>query len=344
MDPTGLLMLSAARAVRMTALAQLDAAVAAYGRFDNPEDLEALHDFRVALRRLRSCTQAYQDALSDTVPKKSRKQLRRLARATNEARDAEVRIEWLRSQEHHLPARQRIGWLWLLERLEARKAKAYDEIRTRAIKDFLRLEPKLRKQLQRYTVAYDLDGQAHETPFAEVTGKQIKQHGKELERGLWRAAHREGGNASSADVQTLHNTRIQVKRLRYLLEPIQEEIKDGKQIIKQLKELQDLLGDLHDAHLHAQEIALAVEAAAAARARRLLDIALGSEIDPAHLRAEQRRNEHAGLVTLARLAKARAEALLTEIAAHYLDDGAQTLVRHVTRLGQSLLEKARNDK
>lgn len=333
MDPTGLLTLCAARAVRMIALAQLDAAVAAYGRLDNPDDPEALHDFRVALRRLRSCMQTYQDVLSDTVSKKSQKQLRRFARATNEARDTEVRIEWLRSQENHLPARQRIGWLWLLERLEARKTKAYDEIRARAIKDFLRLEPKLRKQLRRYTVAYDLDGQAHETPFAEIIGKHIKQHGKEMERALWRAA-------SSADVQTLHNTRIQVKRLRYLLEPIQEEIKDGKQ----LKELQDLLGDLHDAHLHVQEIALAVETAAAGRARRLLEIELATETDPAHLRAEQRRNEHAGLVTLARLAKARTETLFTAITARYLDDGAQALVRRVTRLGQGLLEKARSDK
>lgn len=337
MDPAGLLTLCAARAVRMIALAQLDAAVAAYGRFDNPDDPEALHDFRVALRRLHSCMQTYQDVLSDTVSKKSQKQLRRFARATNEARDTEVRIEWLRPQENHLPARQRIGWLWLLERLEARKAKAYDEIRARVIKDFLRLEPKLRKQLRRYTVAYDLDGQAHETPFAEIIGKHIKQHGKEMERALWRAA-------SSADVQTLHNTRIQVKRLRYLLESMQEEIKDGKQIIKQLKELQDLLGDLHDAHLHAQEIALAVETAAAGRARRLLEIELGNETDPAHLRAEQRRNEHAGLATLALLAKARTETLFTEITAHYLDDGAQALVRRIARLGQGLLEKARNDK
>jgi len=336
-ESAGLLTLCAARAVRMIALAQLDAAVAAYGRFDNPDDLEVLHDFRVALRRLRSCMQAYQDALSDTVSKKSRKQLRRLARATNEARDVEVLIEWLRSQEHHLPARQRIGWLWLLERLEARKAKAYDEIRARVSKDFLRFEPKLRKQLQHYTVVYDLDGQAYETPFTEIIGKHIKQHGKEMERALWRAA-------SSADVQTLHNTRIQVKRLRYLLEPIQEEIKDGKQIIKQLKELQDLLGDLHDAHLHAQEIALAVETAAAGRARRLLEIELEAEIDPAHLRAVQRRNEHAGLVALTQLAKTRAEDLFAEITTHYLDDGAQTLVRRVTRLGQGLLEKARNDK
>lgn len=337
MDPSELLTLCAARAVRIIALTELDAAVAAYERFDNPDDLEALHDFRVALRRLRSCMETYQDALSDTVPKKSRKQLRRLARSTNEGRDAEVRIEWLRSQENHLPARQRIGWLWLLERLEARKARAYDEIRARVSKDFLRLEPKLRKQLQRYTVAYDLNGQAREIPFTEIIGKHIKQHGKEMERALWRAA-------TSADVQTLHNTRIQVKRLRYLLEPMQEEIKDGKQIIKQLKELQDLLGDLHDVHLHAQEIAHAVEAAAAARARRLLEIELEAEADPAHLRAEQRRNEHAGLVTLARLAKAHTEALFKEITIHYLDDGAQVLVRRVTRLGQSLLEKARGVK
>lgn len=44
----------AAEAARLLALRMLDAAAAARLRMDNPADPEALHDFRVAIRRLRS--------------------------------------------------------------------------------------------------------------------------------------------------------------------------------------------------------------------------------------------------------------------------------------------------
>ncbi len=335
MNPAEMLIFPVARAARIMALSQLDAAVAAYQRVDKPDDLEALHDFRVALRRLRSCMQAYQSSLSDTVSGKSQKQLRRLARTTNEARDTEVWIEWLRSQEQNLQPRQRIGWLGLLERLEARKSKAYEEIRARVDADFRRLEQRLRKQLQTYSIVYDLNGQARDISFAEASGIQIKQLCKEMGKGRWRID-------SSSDDEAIHANRIRVKRLRYLLEPLQEQIEDGKAIIKQLKDLQDLLGHLHDIHLCSQEIVVAVETAAAARACRLMAIALQDEPDLTRLHAEQRRNEHAGLVLLARLAKTHAEALFADLAARYLDDGAQVLVRRIALAGQALIEKARN--
>ena len=49
---------------------------------------EALHEFRVALRSLRSWLRAHDDALQ--VPKKVRRRLRSAAWATNASRDAEV--------------------------------------------------------------------------------------------------------------------------------------------------------------------------------------------------------------------------------------------------------------
>lgn len=330
-----MLMFPVARAVRIMALSQLDAAVVAYQRVDKPDDLEALHDFRVALRRLRSCMQAYQSSLSDTISRKSQKQLRRLARTTNEARDTEVWIDWLRSQEQNLPSRQRIGWLELLKRLEARKSKAYEEFRARVNVDFMHLEQRLRKELQIYTIVYDLNGQSRDISFAEASGIQIKQLCREMGKGRWRID-------SSSDDEAIHANRIRVKRLRYLLEPLQEQIEDGKAIIKQLKDLQDLLGHLHDIQLCSQEIVVAVETAAAARACRLLDIALQDKPDLTRLRAEQRRNEHAGLVLLARLAKAHSEVLFADLAARYLNDGAQVLLRRIAFLGQGLIEKARN--
>ena len=52
---------------------------AARGRLERPGDVEALHDFRVALRRLRSWERACRPHLGKTVPKRLRVLLRQLA-------------------------------------------------------------------------------------------------------------------------------------------------------------------------------------------------------------------------------------------------------------------------
>ncbi|HYU36006.1 MAG TPA: CHAD domain-containing protein, partial [Thermoanaerobaculia bacterium] len=48
----------------LLALTLLDQAAAAFPRLEDPADSEALHDFRVALRRLRSCLRAYRSCLN----------------------------------------------------------------------------------------------------------------------------------------------------------------------------------------------------------------------------------------------------------------------------------------
>src|SRR6267142_2251429 len=102
----GLLTAPAPGAARRIALTLLDAASAARERLTDANDAEALHDFRVAMRRLRSTLRAYQAQLDAVVPAKLRRRLRDLARATGEARDVEVQISWLERQRNELaPAR-----------------------------------------------------------------------------------------------------------------------------------------------------------------------------------------------------------------------------------------------
>src|SRR5260370_4217590 len=92
---------------RRLALAYLDQAAAALPRLADPEDGEALHDLRVALRRLRSCLDSYAEQLGDSVPKKLSRRLRRLARATGPGRDAQVQIAWLREERTEVARRNR---------------------------------------------------------------------------------------------------------------------------------------------------------------------------------------------------------------------------------------------
>ena len=62
---------------------------------DEPPGEDALHDFRVALRRLRTWLRAFGSELDDTVGRGTLRRLRRLSRRTGRARDLEVQLRWL---------------------------------------------------------------------------------------------------------------------------------------------------------------------------------------------------------------------------------------------------------
>ena len=71
MEPTtSLLDRPAAEAARLLALRLLDDAASARLRLSHPEDPEALHAFRVAIRRLRSSLRAWADVLQEGVSPK----------------------------------------------------------------------------------------------------------------------------------------------------------------------------------------------------------------------------------------------------------------------------------
>src|SRR5207253_1666114 len=97
--------------------ALLDDARVACGRLAALDDVEALHDFRVALRRVRSALRSFRSELGDAVPKKLQRRLRDVTRATGAARDAEVQLGWVRSHRAELGRRLAPGLPWLLARL-----------------------------------------------------------------------------------------------------------------------------------------------------------------------------------------------------------------------------------
>src|SRR4026207_1998015 len=96
--PPDLLSRSAEEGARLVALAYLDEIARAERRLADAQDPEALHDFRVGLRRLRTSLRAYRSSLKGSVSKKMRRRLRDLTLATNAGRDSEVQLEWLRER------------------------------------------------------------------------------------------------------------------------------------------------------------------------------------------------------------------------------------------------------
>src|SRR6266571_2831342 len=68
--PGGLLARPAPAAAALVGLTLLDEARAACGRLEAPDDAEALHDFRVAARRLRTLLRSFRRELGGAVAKK----------------------------------------------------------------------------------------------------------------------------------------------------------------------------------------------------------------------------------------------------------------------------------
>ena len=106
--PQYLLDLPAEEAARLIALALLDRTADAARRLADPTDPMALHDFRVAIRRLRSCLQAYRPEIDGSLSRRLRRRLTRLAQITRRSRDLEVHLAWERAQEPSLTAGQRL--------------------------------------------------------------------------------------------------------------------------------------------------------------------------------------------------------------------------------------------
>jgi len=322
---------------RILVLNLLDDVVAAAERLDQPHDMEALHDFRVALRRLRSSIRAYRPYLKGGISKKMRKELRSLSSSTNTARDVEVQLAWLAAQSDKLNERERRGLTWLVKRLEEKHDELNAERFERVTAHLARIQKVLAKSLSSWRV--HLNEATQGNSFREVTGSLVEKQLDSLSTQLRTIA-------SADDDAQAHAARISAKRLRYLLEPICGSIPQARSPVQQLKELQDVLGDLHDSNLLVSTIGAAMEVSALESARRLHRQALEPSPDPISESAGPSgppgqagptgEDEHAGLLALARLLRRRREVLFSEIDSRWHGSRLDRFVAETRELGARL--------
>ena len=254
--PPSLPILLVDEGARRLALAHLGDAAAARTRVTDSSDGEALHDYRVALRRLRSCLQAYQGALRSPVSRRSLRRLRRLARGTNRSRDLEVHLAWLGQQGGNAGEKERPGISWALARLTAAKREAWGEMERLDERLFPKLHVRLVSELTEFRATMSQDG-IRRRSTAAVTGSLIGEASERLRQRLLEIH----GYSSERGI---HRARIAAKHLRYLLEPFAAAVPHGDAVVDQLKALQSGLGDVHDAHVFLEELRRMVPEADAA--------------------------------------------------------------------------------
>ena len=280
--PASLPGLPAEMAVRWIAVGLLDEAAAAHERLHDPAHPAALHDFRVALRRLRSTLRAYRGLLEDVVRGKDRRRLRALARATGDARDAEVQVEWLTTRLAKARGAERDAVKEALEAARARSEEAAEQLRE-AVRGF----PDERERLARRLRGYRTELRAGEAPggrlFRFELASRLRAEADDLAAKLLAVTDEEHQDEA-------HQARISLKRLRYLLEPVRDTVPGAREVLHELKALQDRLGEMHDAHVMMGQAALALADAEAGHP----DAVRGARA--LHQRLAEERTEHfAGL-------------------------------------------------
>jgi CHAD domain-containing protein/predicted phosphodiesterase len=227
------------------ALAQAAAARRLVGPVRAGRDAEALHDLRVATRRLRAALGLLE---SDGVPEARpwRRELRRVTRALGEARDLDVRIDFLRRFAARLRGSSGAGLRPLLAGLRRRRASAQRDV-----------DVALRRLLVRGTLEEILrragtwaEGAAGDGA-AVATDRRPPATPGPAGRALLDRLHAVralGPFVFRAEAAARHHRlRIAAKRLRYAMEalrplfgaPLEERLAE-------VKALQGILGALHD--------------------------------------------------------------------------------------------------
>jgi CHAD domain-containing protein len=183
---------------------------------------EEVHDFRVAIRRLRSWMRAAGDLLNDDLPRRERATLRRLARRAGAARDAQVEWQWLTtpSEPFSAPAARAAQWL------AGQRLAVYAVERERLQQRVGDRWPALAAALAGALASVRDAGGPPESLGAHLSSV-LAHHLASAHAALERIEHR-------TQVALIHRARIKVKRLRYLVEAVDAQTPAGERALRVL--------------------------------------------------------------------------------------------------------------
>lgn len=311
---------------RRVAIGFVDEASEAAEKLLAGTDPEALHDLRVALRRLRSILRFFDDALAESLKKRVAKRLRTIARATGEARDAEVQLAWIEGQLGRHDWTERAGARWWAAALSERKESAYEDLKDVLVPELLRLLPKLKSDLGHFREERSLVGDRLQARFGERIARHLRAETARLSAAL-------ASVRTIEDEAIAHEARIHGKRIRYLVEPLKNELEEAREGARALRVLQERLGTLNDLAVRTTALTEAMEAQALDRARRLAQAATTKEgaLD------EPLAGEEPGLASLLREAHADKARLLGEVITEYVQgDGLSSILATLEALASTL--------
>lgn len=207
------------------------------------QDIEALHDMRVASRRLRAALRVFKRCFPPDGPKSVVSQVGSVTRALGQVRDQDVLLDFLADYSDGCAPEMRVDWVIDRERQirEGARIQMLDSLVALKQSDLPAEVSHLLAQLE------SGDGRGR-SAFAGHALRVTK-------RPLSKLARLAPAIRDPEKVEELHLARIAAKRLRYTLEtflpcfgePLRERI-------SQVKRLQELLGEVHDSDVWLEKL------------------------------------------------------------------------------------------
>lgn len=212
----------------------------------DPKDVEALHQFRIRMRKLRALLQEFERFFAPKWLKKHKKLLAKLMAHTNAKRDNDVALSDIDI---------------FAKKLSSKNTKSLDKLKHSLQKKEAKLEKKLISFMEGEALSAELIALCRDAEKQEIYQESARQplilvaisiinqsvqdilkEGEPLKKGFNKKAY--------------HKLRIEFKKLRYLLELLSPIIPPDtlNNALDHLKKIQTLLGEINDLQVQKKEL------------------------------------------------------------------------------------------
>lgn len=211
------------------------------------DDIEAVHDMRVATRRMRATLRIFERGFSPQTLKFLHENLREATRMLGAVRDLEVFITKFLAYQQTLPLDEQAGLAPLVEHCYLQ----HEHARTKML---AYLDSKAYEKFKAKTANFiKKELQTNEAVSVKPTPHQIRHVAPVLIYSRYEAIRAYEPFLTDAPVELLHQLRIDFKHFRYTLENFQEILgTESAFVLSEVKEMQDHLGNLNDAKVASQ--------------------------------------------------------------------------------------------
>jgi len=206
------------------------------------EDIESVHQMRVATRRMRSLLKLIGDDTykSKTVKKYSRG-LRDIARALGEIRDLDVLIVDLEDFHQTLPENEKAILDSIIAKIDKRRSKYRQKLNDHFD------SKSYRKFVSKFATFTLKSGKGAVSVDSKEIPHQVRHVLPVLLHERLSAVRAYDTVIDGADDETLHSLRVEFKQLRYAVEFFKPVLgASASKFIKEIKAMQDLLGRMND--------------------------------------------------------------------------------------------------
>ncbi|MBR8465091.1 CHAD domain-containing protein [Campylobacter sp. faydin G-140] len=199
--------------------------------YESSDDDEALHQFRINLRKIRSILKAFDGVFDKKITKIFSDEFKNLANLTNTTRDLDVFLQFLKKQKH---SDEIVSFITQARAVQSKQLKEIlsDDKKNEFLKEW---ELFLLEDSSFYI------GEFGSSSIVQISAKRLRNELVALQRQISRLN-------DSCENESFHKIRIELKRLRYVYDSFSHlfYIKEFDKFSKRLRFMQELFGDLQD--------------------------------------------------------------------------------------------------